>query len=285
MPAPDPSDPTLVPGRPVEVAPGIRRLVAPNPGRMTGPGTNTYLVGDRSVLVVDPGPAIDAHVAAICDAIGSARVAGVLVTHTHRDHSPAPRPLGEHYLAPLVGRRPRYEDFHDASFVADEEPADGARYASDAGELIAVATPGHASNHVCWFHPATRSLLTGDHVLGTVSPVILPPDGDMSEYLDSLARLQRLDLAAILPGHGPVLDDPAAVLAGLVAHRLGREAKVQRALATEARALEDLMPHVYDDVDPALHGFARYSLLAHLLKLQEEGLANCADDRWSWHDG
>jgi glyoxylase-like metal-dependent hydrolase (beta-lactamase superfamily II) len=278
---PDPNAPdAFQPGRAVAVAPGIRRIVAPNPGRMTGPGTNTFLVGERSVLVVDPGPAIPAHVDAIVAALDGARVAGVLVTHTHRDHSPAARELGERYLAPLVGRRPRHAEFHDPTFVADEEPADGARYASDAGELVAIATPGHASNHVCWSHPATRTLLTGDHVLGTVSPVILPPDGDMTEYLDSLARLQRLDLAAILPGHGPVIDDPATVLANLVAHRLGREAKVQRALDEDGRALDELIPHVYDDVDPALHGFARYSLLAHLLKLERDGRARREGARW-----
>jgi glyoxylase-like metal-dependent hydrolase (beta-lactamase superfamily II) len=268
------------PGRPVEVAPGIRRIVAPNPGRMTGPGTNTWLVGHRSVLVVDPGPAVPAHVDAIVAAIGAARVAGVLVTHTHRDHSPAARALGERYLAPLVGRRPRHTDFHDPTFVADEEPADGARYASDAGELTAIPTPGHASNHVCWHHSATRMLLTGDHVLGTVSPVILPPDGCMSEYLESLARLQRLDLAAILPGHGPVIHDPAAVLAGLVRHRLGREAKVRGALEPQPLGLEDLVRRVYDDVDPALHGFASYSLLAHLLKLERDGRARRDGTGW-----
>jgi glyoxylase-like metal-dependent hydrolase (beta-lactamase superfamily II) len=271
---------SFAPGRPVEVAPGIRRIVAPNPGRMTGPGTNSWLVGERQVLVVDPGPAIPAHVEALVAAIGRGRVAGILVTHTHQDHSPAARALGERYLAPLVGRRPRHEEFHDATFVADEEPADGARYASDAGELVAIATPGHASNHVCWYHPPTRMLFTGDHVLGTVSPVILPPDGDMGEYLDSLARLQRLDLAGILPGHGPVLHDPATVLAGLVAHRLGREAKVQGALPSHGLPLEELVPRVYDDVDPALYGFARYSLLAHLLKLERDGRARREGERW-----
>lgn len=268
------------PGRAIEVAPGIRRIVAPNPGRMTGPGTNTFLVGERSVLVVDPGPALPAHVAAIVAALGTARVSGVLVTHTHRDHSPAARELGERYLAPLVGRRPRHDDYHDTTFVADEEPADGARYASDAGDLVAIPTPGHASNHVCWYHERARALLTGDHVLGTVSPVILPPDGDMAEYLESLARLQRLDLASILPGHGPVLRDPQTVLANLVAHRLGREAKVHAALDRDGRAIEELVVHVYDDVDPMLHGYAKFSLLAHLLKLERDGRARREGPRW-----
>lgn len=270
----------FTPGRPVEVLPGVRRVVAPNPGRMTGPGTNTWLYGRGEVLVVDPGPDLPAHVDALVTAIGSARVVGILVTHTHRDHSPAANSLHARYGAPRVGRRPRGEEFHDDGFTADLVPEDGARYACDVGELVAVPTPGHASNHVCWHHVPTRSLATGDHVLGTVSPVILPPDGDMTEYLDSLARLQRLDLAALLPGHGPVLRDPPAVLAGLVRHRLAREAKVAAALGAVPLDLDGLLPRVYDDVDPALHGFARYSLLAHLLKLERDGRAVRTGEEW-----
>lgn len=270
----------FAPGRPVEVLPGVRRVVAPNPGRMTGPGTNTWLYGRNDVLVVDPGPDIPAHVDALVAAIGGARVAGILVTHTHRDHSPAANALHARYGAPRVGRHPRGREFHDEEFTTEVVPEDGARFACDAGELVAVPTPGHASNHVCWHHPPTRSVATGDHVLGTVSPVILPPDGDMSEYLDSLARLQRLDLAALLPGHGPVLREPAAVLAGLVKHRLAREAKVAGALDAAPRSLDALVLRVYDDVDPALHGFARYSLLAHLIKLERDGRAARAGEEW-----
>ena len=270
----------FAPGRPVEVLPGIRRIVAPNPGRMTGPGTNTWLYGRERVLVVDPGPDLPAHVAALVAALGTARVAAILVTHTHRDHSPAAAPLHALCGAPRIGRLPRAREFHDASFHPDVVAEDGARFACDAGELVAVPTPGHASNHVCWHHPRTRSLATGDHVLGTVSPVILPPDGDMSEYLDSLARLQQLDLGALLPGHGPVLHDPPRVLAGLVRHRLAREAKVQAALGSAPRGLDVLLARVYDDVDPALHGIARHSLLAHLIRLERDGRALRVGAEW-----
>jgi glyoxylase-like metal-dependent hydrolase (beta-lactamase superfamily II) len=270
----------FAPGRPVEVLPGIRRVVAPNPGRMTGPGTNTWLYGRERLLVVDPGPDSPAHVEALVAAIGAARVVAILVTHTHRDHSPAANALHARYGAPRVGRHPRGREFHDEDFTAEIVPEDGARFACDAGELVAVRTPGHASNHVCWHHPGTRSVATGDHVLGTVSPVILPPDGDMGEYLDSLARLQRLDLAALLPGHGPTLTDPPRVLAGLVRHRLAREAKVQAALGPAPLGLDALLARVYDDVDPALHGFARYSLLAHLIKLERDGRATRAGEEW-----
>ena len=263
-----------------EVVPGIRRIVAPNPGRMTGPGTNTYLVGRRRVLVVDAGPALPEHHAAIERAIGDARVEGVLVTHTHRDHSPASAFVARRFGAPRVGRLPRHREFHDPGFVPDEVPDDGSLYESDDGPLVALGTPGHASNHVCWYHRPTRALLTGDHVLGTVSPVILPPDGDMSQYLDSLTRLLQLDVSCILPGHGPVLRQPARVLQGLVAHRLAREAKVVDALGRGGGTLDALLPRVYDDVDPALHEYARYSLLAHLEKLEREARATRDGGTW-----
>ena len=270
----------FAPGLAVEVVPGIRRVVAPNPGRMTGPGTNTYLVGRQRVLVVDAGPALPEHHAAIERAIGDARVEGVLVTHTHRDHSPASAYVARRYGARRVGRLPRHPEFHDPGFVSDEVPDDGALYDSDDGPLVAIGTPGHASNHVCWYHRPTRALLTGDHVLGTVSPVILPPDGNMTEYLDSLSRLLQLDVSCILPGHGAVLRNPPRVLQGLIAHRLAREAKAVAALGRTPATLDQLLGRVYDDVDPALHEYARYSLLAHLEKLHRESRALRDGEHW-----
>ncbi|HXQ63218.1 MAG TPA: MBL fold metallo-hydrolase [Steroidobacteraceae bacterium] len=269
------------PGRAVPVAPGVRRVLAPNPGPMTGSGTNTYLVGRERLVILDPGPAIDSHVAAILAAVGGARVVAIAVTHTHRDHSPAAAPLHAALGAPRRGAVPRHREFHDPSFVADLPAGDGCILATDVGELVAVATPGHASNHLCWFEPAGRRLYTGDHVLGTVSPVILPPDGDMTEYLDSLARLDALDAQAILPGHGPVLAEPKVVIAALVRHRQMREARVLAALRDLGPAsIETLLPHVYADVDPARHAIARYSLEAHLLKLERECRARRDDGRW-----
>ena len=268
-------------GRAVAAAAGVRRIVAPNPGRMTGPGTNTYLIGDRELVVLDPGPASEAHLEAIVAAVGTARVVAIAVTHTHRDHSPGAAALGARLAAPRVGRLARHAAFQDPTFVPDLVAADGVTLATDAGALVAVATPGHASNHVCWHQPALRLLYTGDHILGTVSPVILPPDGDMGEYLDSLARLKRLDLALLAPGHGPLLSEPAAVIDALVAHRLGREARVAAALAALGPApLAALLPVVYADVDPALHDYARHSLEAHLIKLERDGRARRAGADW-----
>jgi glyoxylase-like metal-dependent hydrolase (beta-lactamase superfamily II) len=271
----------FIPGCAVPVAAGVRRIVAPNPGRMTGPGTNTYLIGTRELVVLDPGPVADSHLDAIVAAVGGGRVVAIAVTHTHRDHSPGATPLRARLGAPLVGLRARHAAFQDPDFAPDWLADDGMALATDAGALIAVATPGHASNHVCWHQPALRLLYSGDHVLGAVSPVILPPDGDMSEYLDSLARLKDLDLAAFAPGHGPLVPDPVATIDALVRHRHAREARVVRALAELGRApLEALLPIVYADVAGELHAYARYSLEAHLLKLEHDGRARRDGADW-----
>jgi glyoxylase-like metal-dependent hydrolase (beta-lactamase superfamily II) len=276
-----PSAAEFSPGRAVVVAAGVRRIVAPNPGRMTGPGTNTYLVGTEELVVLDPGPASDSHLEAIVAAVGAARVVAIAVTHTHRDHSPGAAPLRARLHAPLVGCRARHPAFQDPDFEPDLIAEAGLALATDAGALLAVPTPGHASNHVCWHQPALRLLYSGDHVLGTVSPVILPPDGDMSEYLDSLARLRRLDLVAFAPGHGPLVPDTVATIDGLVRHRLAREARVVAALAARrGSTLDELLPAVYQDVAPELHGYARYSLEAHLLKLEREGRARRDGADW-----
>lgn len=265
----------FTPGRPVALHPGLRRVVAPNGGRMTGPGTNTYLLGDRAVWVIDPGPALPAHQAALERAIGTARVAGIVVTHTHRDHSPLAAALHAATGAPRIGALPRGRAHHDESFIADLTATDGQVLATDVGDLRLIATPGHASNHFCLWWEAAGFLFTGDHVLEGVTPVILPPDGDMGDYLAALRRLQELPLRAIAPGHGGVIRDPQANLAYLVAHRLKREGKVIAGLRAAAAAvtLDDLLPLAYDDVPVEMHGWARHSLLAHVLKLVHEGAA------------
>ena len=267
-------------GAVTEIAPGVRRVLAPNPGRMTGPGTNSYLVGYQQVVVIDPGPAMPSHMAALVAAVGSARLEAIAVTHTHRDHSPAALALHRLTGAPRRGLIPRHLEHHDATFVADLPAPDGTVLVTDAGSLRAVATPGHASNHLCWFHVETQLLFTGDHVLGTVSPVILPPDGDMTEYLDSLQRLRGLAACAIAPGHGPVLADPEFALASLLRHRQMRERKIISVLQSVPSGMDALVHAVYDDVDPALHNAARYTLLAHLIKLERDGRVQRCDDSW-----
>lgn len=274
----------FTPGRPVALSERVSRVVAPNAGRMTGPGTNSYLIaaGDGGVVVLDAGPADPAHEQALIAAVGDRPVRALVVTHTHIDHSPATAALHRHFAAPRVGRTSRHPLFQDTSFVPEVEAEDGAVVAGGGCTLRAVPTPGHASNHVCWYLEEERALFTGDHILGTVSPVILPPDGSMTAYLDSLERLKSLALETLYPGHGPRLDQPPAVIDALIRHRLLRESKVERALATRPGAtLEDLLPVVYADVPVELHAWAGYSLLAHLERLVDVGRASCTDGRWT----
>lgn len=262
--------PPPAPGRVDELAPGLVRLTAPNPGVMTGPGTNTYLVGTGGELaVVDPGPDDPDHRQAILAAAdGRGVVRWVLTTHTHPDHAPGAAPLGRRVGAPLVGYEAR------DGFVPDVTAGDGWTLEVGGLRLRAVHTPGHAGNHLCWLLEPSRVLLSGDHVMHGATVVIRPPDGDMAAYLASLERLRTEDLTAIAPGHGRLIGDPQPVVDAIVAHRLEREAVVARVLeATGGGTVDELLPAVYADVAPALLPIARWSLWAHLRKLVADGRA------------
>ena len=274
----------LEPGRIVELASGVKRLVAPNPGMMTGPGTNTYILGEHDVAVIDPGPAIDAHVRAIVDAAGG-RLRWILVTHTHPDHSPAATMLADATGAALLGRPAPGGRHQDASFRPQRILDDGDVLTAPEFELEAIHTPGHASNHLCYRHTALRWLFTGDHIIDGSTVVIDPPDGNMTDYLESLEKLKARDIAAIAPGHGNLMERPREVIDWIIDHRLEREAKVARELAAyPGSTLKELVRHVYDDVDTSLHAVAERSLLAHLEKLEAESRASCIDDRWNATD-
>lgn len=264
--------PAPEPGRLDVLAPGLARLTAPNPGVMTGPGTNTYLVGSGDLAVVDPGPDDPGHVAAIEAAaeLAGGTIRWVLVTHTHPDHAPAAHRLAEHTRAQVVGFGAR------DGFVPDVEVTDGWTLEAPSFVLTAVHTPGHASNHLCWLLDGPRILLSGDHVMDRVTVVVAPPDGDMGAYLTSLRRLLAMDppLRAIAPGHGRLLETVADVVSGILAHRLAREELVVAALAAAGTATaRELVARVYADVDSAVHPIARASLWAHLRKLVEDGRA------------
>jgi glyoxylase-like metal-dependent hydrolase (beta-lactamase superfamily II) len=284
-----------VPGQPVEILPGVVRVTAPNPSLMTGPGTNTYLVGHDELVAVDPGPDDAAHLA-LLGAIsrgGPRRLAGVVVTHTHPDHAP-----GAAALAAASGARVFGYGARDG-FEPDGALADGEQLPVGDLGLVALHTPGHASNHLCYAlslpgsgggdgHPPTRVLFSGDHIMGGSTVVIAPLDGDMKSYLDSLERLAAMTPAwdVIAPGHGALLPDPAAVIKGYIAHRLARETSILAALTARGKAaVEDLVGDVYTDVAVELHPVARFSVWAHLRKLGDDGLAESedADDvRASW---
>jgi len=275
----------LLPGRAVRLSPHIVRITAPNPGPMTGPGTNTYLVGaGADWTAIDPGPLSAPHLQAILAALAAlpGRLSQVLVTHTHKDHSPGAAALSAATGAPVFGRRAAHPEWQDASFAPQRELQDGERLPlADGVALRVIHTPGHASNHLCYLLEEERLLFTGDHVMQGSTVVINPPDGDMSAYLASLTMLLDVDLDWLAPGHGFLVADPHAVLRALVAHRLKREAKVVAALQTLGPATTDrLLPRVYDDVPVALHPVARRSLQAHLLKLRADGAATNDAEVW-----
>jgi glyoxylase-like metal-dependent hydrolase (beta-lactamase superfamily II) len=274
------SRPQLAPGRPVMVAAGVRRIVAPNAGLMTGPGTNTYVLGTRDTVVLDPGPDDPAHLQAIL-AASAGNVAWIVVTHTHKDHSPLAEELAKVTGARRIGVPPPRDGRQDDAFRPERLPADGERL--DLGEvtLTAVHTPGHASNCVCYWLADQRLMFTGDHVLEGVSPVILPPDGDMTAYLQSLDKLLVFGDQRIAPGHGDIIGDGQRAIELLRAHRLSRESKVLRALtALESASLDQLTPLVYDDVPTDRHAWAKLTLQAHLIKLESDGRVVAKDGIW-----
>jgi glyoxylase-like metal-dependent hydrolase (beta-lactamase superfamily II)/8-oxo-dGTP pyrophosphatase MutT (NUDIX family) len=270
----------IQPGIPKRLDRYVTRITAPNPGMMTGPGTNTYLVGEKEIAVIDPGPALDTHVAKILEA-GAGRIRWILATHTHMDHSPAVAALKAATGAQVLGRRAPAGASQDQSFAPERVPADGERIAIGGLQLRALHTPGHASNHLCYLLEETKMLFTGDHVMQGSTVVIGPPDGNMRVYLASLERLLAEDIAIIAPGHGYLIGAPHREVKRLIAHRLAREAKVTAALQRKgASTLEELVVEVYDEVSPRLHPVAMRSLSAHLDKLVAEGRARQASGRY-----
>lgn len=264
----------------VNLAPAVRRLTAPNPSMMTGPGTNTYLFGEREIAVLDPGPAMPEHVENIVErAAGDIR--WILVTHTHPDHSPAASLLAEKTGAELLGMPAPDGPHQDHTFHPDRELAGNDLLETSEFALEAVHTPGHASNHLCFRHAATNWLFTGDHVIDGSTVVINPPDGNMLHYIESLRRVKALRCAALAPGHGELIEDPDRVIDWTIDHRLEREAKVRAAIeANPNHTTHELVPHVYKDVDPKLYGWAERSLLAHAMKLEAEGRVASKLGRW-----
>ncbi|MDX1517746.1 MAG: MBL fold metallo-hydrolase [Woeseiaceae bacterium] len=263
-----------------ELAEGVRRIVAPNPSMMTGPGTNTYLFGVREIAVVDPGPRLRVHIDDIIDKAG-APVRWVLATHTHPDHSPGVRLLAEKTGAEVLGMPAPEGEHQDASFRPTRVLADGDRLETAEFVLEAIHTPGHASNHLCFRHPATNWILTGDHVIDGSTVVINPPDGNMSHDLESLRKVKALRPDALLPGHGDRIVDPDRLIDWIIGHRLEREAKVLAAVKANAGlTTRALVPIVYEDVPPKLYAWAERSLLAHLEKLAQDRAVVHGDDRW-----
>jgi glyoxylase-like metal-dependent hydrolase (beta-lactamase superfamily II) len=270
-----------------EIEPGIARVLAHNPSAFTYYGTQTYVVGDDEVAVIDPGPDDPAHLDALVDSVGGRRLAAILCTHTHRDHSPAARPLSERTGAPVIGCAPLALEAvgprADASFDGDYSPDrvldDGERIEVDGRSLIAVATPGHTSNHLCFAWG--DALFTGDHVMGWSTTVVVPPDGDMADYMASLDKLRKRGDRIYFPAHGPPVTNPAQYVRHLVGHRLQREAQILRLVTERPRNIEDIVANAYPGLDPRLTTAAGGSVHAHLLDLERRGSVVQDEDLWT----
>lgn len=270
-------------GIPHALSSRVRRVVAPNPGVMTGPGTNTYLLGEREVAVVDPGPDLPEHIEAILDAVGEGSIRWLICTHTHPDHSPAWQALAERTGAEVIGALAEDTRFQDPTFAPTEHLQHDWYLQTEEFSLRAVHTPGHVSNHYCFLLEEEGMLFAGDHIMNGSTVVIVPPGGDMQAYIASLRCLLDYPLESIAPGHGDLIHSPREEVGKLVAHRLGREAKVLAGLRRLGRCdLDALVKVVYDDVDSGRHEWAKLSMTAHLIKLEREGLARALPDAGEW---
>lgn len=278
-----------VTGKVEQIHPSVRRLLAGNPSPFTFTGTQTYLVGTGDVAVIDPGPDLDDHVEAILAATRGERIAAILCTHTHRDHSPASRALARATGAPIIGcaplaledEGPRADAAFDFDYRPDRVLTDGEQLEEAGWTLEAVATPGHTSNHLCFALVGAGILFTGDHVMGWSTTVVSPPDGDMTAYLASLDRLLGRADKAYYPAHGPAVDNPPAHVRGLIAHRRMREKQILSHLEAREERIEAMVGAMYRDIDPRLHAAAGRSVLAHLVDLERRGLVRGEGERWT----
>jgi glyoxylase-like metal-dependent hydrolase (beta-lactamase superfamily II) len=278
-----------VTGRVERLGSRVRRVLAPNPSPFTYTGTQTYIVGAGEVAVIDPGPDLPEHVEALAAALAGERVAAILCTHTHRDHSPASRPLRAATGAPIVGcaplcledAGPRADESFDPAYRPDRILADGERLGADGWSLEAVATPGHTSNHLCFALAEEGALFTGDHVMGWSTTVVAPPDGDMADYMASLDRLLARADRTYYPAHGPAVTDPHGHVRQLIEHRRMRERQIIGHVGRGEGRIPDMVAQMYADIDPRLFPAAGRSVLAHLVDLEARGLVRSEEDLWT----
>ena len=266
---------------------GIARVLAHNPSAFTYYGTQTYLLGTGDVAVIDPGPDLPEHVDALVEAIGGRPVVAILCTHTHRDHSPASRPLAERTGAPIIGCAPlalatvgpRADAAFDGDYAPDRVLEDGEAIDVDGRPVTAVATPGHTSNHLCFAFRG--ALFSGDHVMGWSTTVVVPPDGDMAAYMQSLDRLRQRDDRIYYPAHGPAVDNPRQYVRHLLGHRMQREKQILKLVAERPRTIPDIVASAYPGLDPRLVIAAGGSVHAHLLDLERRGLVEQHEEQWT----
>ena len=265
-----------------QVSPLIRRVIANNPGPFTYKGTGTYIVGRGQVAVIDPGPDDPQHLDAILKAVAGEQVTHILITHHHSDHSPLAGPLKARTGAVIYGcavaeahveedGAPRMEAGHDLAFRPDVSLCGGGEVFGPGWTIEAIPTPGHTSNHLCYALKEENACFTGDHIMGWSTTVITPPDGDMTDYLESLARIRARDFSVLWPTHGPPIRDVAAFIDAYAEHRQERIDQILDALQAGPAKIRDLVPRLYADVDPRLHPAAARSMLAAMIHMARQG--------------
>jgi len=271
-----------------QLEPGIARVLAHNPSAFTYFGTQTYLIGDgEEIAVIDPGPDLPEHLDALEQAIAGRAVAAIMCTHTHRDHSPAARPLAERAGAPIVGCAPlaletvgpRADASFDGDYAPDRVLADGEAIMIGGEPVTAVATPGHTSNHLCFSYRG--ALFSGDHVMGWSTTVVVPPDGDMAAYMESLNKLRKRDDRVYYPAHGPAVTNPQQYARHLLGHRMQREKQILGIIRERPRSVPEIVAQAYPGLDPRLTVAAGGSVLAHLIDLERRELVARRGDAWT----
>ena len=275
-------------GRSERISPLVRRVLAHNPSAFTYLGTGTYIVGEGTVAIIDPGPNDPAHVAAVLEAVKGETVSHLVVTHTHFDHSPAAPAMAAATGATIVGCAPlvladdgpRADAGFDPTYAPDRVLRDGEAVEGPGWSLVAVATPGHTSNHICYALPQERALFTGDHVMGWSTTVVAPPDGDMAAYMASLKLLLDRDDAVYYPTHGDPVTEPQRFTRGLISHRKLRENQILTLLGQGPHAIPAMVASMYASIDKRLHPAAGRSVLAHLIDMRARGLVAPDGEAW-----
>jgi glyoxylase-like metal-dependent hydrolase (beta-lactamase superfamily II) len=277
------------PGVPQQLEPLVVRVLANNPSPFTFTGTQSHLVGATDLAVIDPGPDDPNHIEALIAAIAGRPVTAILITHTHRDHSPGSRPLAAATGAPIIGCAPlalddlgpRADASFDADYVPDRVLAEGESVSGQGWTLTAIATPGHTSNHLAFALPETNVLFSGDHVMSWSTTIVSPPDGDMAAYMHSLAKLQtRTEDRIYYPAHGDPVKNPQRLVRGLIGHRKQREGQILRLLEAEPRSIPAMVAKMYVGIDSRLVPAAERSVLAHLYDLRDRGIVAEDGDLW-----
>jgi glyoxylase-like metal-dependent hydrolase (beta-lactamase superfamily II) len=275
----------------VAISPLIRRVLAHNPSPFSYTGTQTYIVGHGDVAVIDPGPLSDDphHVEALIRILADETVTAIVCTHTHRDHSPAAAPLAKATGAPVIGCAalvlsddgPRADAGFDPTYTPDRVLTDGEQLTGPGWTLTAIATPGHTSNHLCYALEEEKALFTGDHVMGWSTSVVSPPDGDMADYMRSLALLMNRNDVVYHSAHGAPIDNPQRLVRGMMGHRKQREGQILRLVEKGVGQIAEMVQHMYKGVDQRLWPAAGRSVLAHLIDLRDRGVVVEADGVWA----